>query len=104
MDIPSKNIHKKYIHTENISTVQGREIDWSEVGRRLTEVRGARTQVEFGRSLGVPQNFVSRYEHAKARPSVEYLAAVAELAGVTLDWLVLGYEPRDRSGESTESA
>jgi hypothetical protein len=46
------------------------------------------------RLLGVPQNFVSRYERARARPSAEYLAAVARLKNVSLDWRILGREPR----------
>lgn len=77
-------------------------IEWTEVGRRLAEVRGTTTQVEFGRLLGVAQHYVSRYEHAKAKPSAEYLAAVAELTGVTLDWLVLGHAPRHRLHRGSE--
>lgn len=70
------------------------DLDWVAVGKRLEEVRGTATQVEFGNRIGVPQNFVSRYENAKAKPSAKYLAAVAELTGVTLDWLILGREPK----------
>jgi transcriptional regulator with XRE-family HTH domain len=69
-------------------------VDWPAIGTRLREVRGDVSQVEFGRLLGVPQNFVSRYERARARPSAEYLAAVARLKNVSLDWLILGREPR----------
>jgi hypothetical protein len=88
-------IYSRRIYTRRILvSVAAQDIDWSAVGRRLTEVRGATTQVEFGSQLGVPQNFVSRYENAKAKPSPKYLAAVAGLTGVTLDWLLLGREPK----------
>jgi transcriptional regulator with XRE-family HTH domain len=75
-------------------------IDWAAIGVRLREVRGETSQVDFGRLLGVPQNFVSRYEHARARPSVEYLAAVASVRNVSLDWLILGREPRRAARQS----
>lgn len=72
----------------------GTSIDWMSVGVRLREVRGATSQVDFGRLIGVAQNFVSRYENARARPRMEYLAAVAKARNVSLDWLILGREPR----------
>lgn len=67
-------------------------IDWAAVGGRLREARGDTSQVAFGLLIGVPQNFVSRYENARARPPVEYLAAVANARNVSLDWLIFGRE------------
>jgi transcriptional regulator with XRE-family HTH domain len=71
-------------------------IDWPAVGARLREVRGDASQVAFGNLLGVPQNFVSRYENARAQPPIGYLARVAAHGNVTLDWLILGLGPKHR--------
>ena len=71
-------------------------VNWSEVAKRLREVRGTVPQIEFGETLGVAQNVVSRYERGRVRPPVEYLVAVSRKASVTLDWLILGQEPKSR--------
>jgi len=60
------------------------------MAQRLRQVRGAVSQVEFGKALGVPQNVVSRYERGRIRPPLEYLVSVTKHARVTLDWLILG--------------
>ncbi len=65
-------------------------LNWQEIARRLREVRGTATQVDFGKALGVAQNVVSRYERGRVRPPLEYLVAVAKHGKVTLDWLILG--------------
>ncbi len=65
-------------------------VNWQDISRRLREVRGSATQVEFGKALGVIQNIVSRYERGRVRPPLDYLVAVARHGKVTLDWLVLG--------------
>jgi transcriptional regulator with XRE-family HTH domain len=66
------------------------EPDWQAVARRLREVRGSLTQIEFGTALGVPQNIVSRYERARVKASLKYLIAVSYHRKVTLDWLLFG--------------
>ncbi len=71
-------------------------VGWDGVAKRLREVRGAATQVEFGRALGVPQNIVSRYERRQVRPPIEYLVIVAKYGNATLDWLILGEKPRSK--------
>lgn len=71
-------------------------VDWEELARRLREVRGESTQVDFGKALGVLQNEVSRYEIGRVHPPLEYLVAVAKYGSVTLDWLILGQPPKHR--------
>jgi transcriptional regulator with XRE-family HTH domain len=65
-------------------------VNWRDIGRRLRQVRGDATQVEFGKALGVVQNVVSRYERGQVRPPLEYLVAVARYGNITLDWLIGG--------------
>jgi transcriptional regulator with XRE-family HTH domain len=65
-------------------------VNWQDISRRLREVRGSATQVEFGKALGVAQNIVSRYERGRVRPPLDYLVTVARHGKVTLDWLILG--------------
>ena len=60
----------------------------------LPLVRGDATQIDFGKSLGVMQNVVSRYERGRVRPPLEYLTAVSRYGKVTLDWLILGEKRR----------
>lgn len=71
-------------------------VRWEDVARRLREVRGAASQVEFGQALGIPQNVISRYERCEVRPPMEYLVMVAKHDNITLDWLILGEKPRRR--------
>jgi transcriptional regulator with XRE-family HTH domain len=74
--------------------VHGGLVKWDEIAGRLREVRGNTSQVEFGKSLGILQNIVSRYERGRVRAPMEYLVAVAKYGNVTLEWLVLGERPR----------
>ena len=77
-------------HGRNTKKKTTPQVDWSGVAQRLRDVRGAATQVEFGRALGIVQNEVSRYETGRVRPPLDYLVAVTKYRKVSLDWLVLG--------------
>ena len=72
-------------------------VDWSAIAKRLRELRRTMSQVDYGKKVGVPQNVVSRYERARVRPPLDYLAAIAAHGGVTLDWLVEGRKPKKRA-------
>ncbi len=71
-------------------------VNWDDVAGRLREIRGRTTQVEFGRTLGIPQNIVSRYERNQVRPPLEYLVIAAKHGRVTLDWLILGERSKSK--------
>jgi transcriptional regulator with XRE-family HTH domain len=71
-------------------------VRWDEVARRLREIRGHTTQVEFGGALGIPQNIVSRYERYQVRPPLEYLVIAAKYGNVSLDWLILGEKRKSK--------
>ncbi|MBQ7265815.1 MAG: helix-turn-helix transcriptional regulator [Firmicutes bacterium] len=53
------------------------------------------TQTELAAQLGITQQEVSRYERGEVKASINYLIDVADLCGVSIDY-ILG-----REGEST---
>lgn len=59
--------------------------------RRLRTARGI-TQVELAHRLGVSKQSVSNWESNNIQPSIELLEKIADLFGVTTDYL-LGREP-----------
>jgi transcriptional regulator with XRE-family HTH domain len=78
-------------------------VNWGEIVGRLRQIRGSTSQVEFGKALGVHQNVVSRYERGAFRPPIEYLVLMARRGDVTLDWIILGEQPRNRRDESVRA-
>jgi len=58
--------------------------------KRLSLIRGGRKQKAFADSLGVNQNYISRYEAGKIKPSFEFLKSVAEKENININWLLTG--------------
>ena len=56
---------------------------------RLAQVRGARSQRQFARDLGVFQQNVNRYESGTT-PHTDFLITLALKEQVSVDWLLLG--------------
>ncbi len=56
---------------------------------RLAQVRGARSQRQFARDLGVFQQNVNRYENGTT-PHADFLITLASKENISLDWLLLG--------------
>jgi transcriptional regulator with XRE-family HTH domain len=56
---------------------------------RLAQVRGARSQRQFARDLGVFQQNVNRYESGTT-PHTDFLITLALQENVSIDWLLLG--------------
>jgi transcriptional regulator with XRE-family HTH domain len=59
-------------------------------GNRLLEVRKKKSisQEELARQLGTKGPVVGRYERDEAKPSIEVAARIADILGVSLDYLV----------------
>ena len=59
-------------------------------GTRLLEARKKKgiSQEELAEQLGTKGPAVGRYERDEMKPSIEAAAKMAELLGVSLDWLV----------------
>lgn len=63
-----------------------------EIGGRIRKARelAGLTQADLGRQIGVQAAAVSKYEKGDADPGTVTLAKIAEIGGVTVDWLVTG--------------
>lgn len=61
-------------------------------GHRVAAVRKQRnlTQKDFGATLGIVQDVVSKYERDQMVPSIETAAKFAKALNVSLDYLILG--------------
>jgi transcriptional regulator with XRE-family HTH domain len=59
------------------------------LAERLAQIRGARSQRQFARDLGVFQQNVNRYESGTT-PHADFLIQLALKENVSLDWLILG--------------
>jgi transcriptional regulator with XRE-family HTH domain len=51
------------------------------------------TRAGFARRLRVTRNSVSRYELGHQVPTAEVLLRIAQVGGVSLDWLLAGEDP-----------
>lgn len=59
----------------------------------IRDLRGRRTQTEFGQALGVPKNTIWRWEAGRCKPdenSADRLSDLAEREGFLADWRVAG--------------
>jgi transcriptional regulator with XRE-family HTH domain len=66
-----------------------------EIGKRIREVRTrlGKSQADFGEVIGgLKKSAVSTYEAGDSMPTVEALSRIAEIGGVSLDWLISGKE------------
>ena len=59
-------------------------------GTRLTSIRKEHkiSQSELAQKAGIHSNVLERYEREEATPSVEMAAKIADVLGVSLDYLV----------------
>lgn len=66
-------------------------MDLKAVGRRIREIRGFDlTQEEFGRTIGVAQTQLSKYELGQSAPTIEVLLKLKAYSGKTIDWILTG--------------
>lgn len=65
-------------------------IDLIEIGKRIRDVRGQRTGIEFGEIIGTSNNMVSIYESGGSWPKPQTLDKIIALSGKTADWLLYG--------------
>ena len=57
---------------------------------RLMQLMGQRSQRQWGRELGVPQQNISRYMLKDSTPHLDFLIHLARREHVNLNWLILG--------------
>ncbi|MGH0000582.1 helix-turn-helix domain-containing protein [Pseudovibrio ascidiaceicola] len=70
----------------------------TELGQRLTEIRGDEKRVDFCARIGVSENTYRNYERGTRLPDTDVLAKIAEANCINLHWLILG-EGSMRLGE-----
>ena len=73
------------------------------IGARIRQLRGSASQQEFADRLGITREHVSRIESG-AQPGTEVLRRLAQVTGVSLDFLVLGANSAERPGAAAGGA
>ena len=76
--------------------------DKNTVAARLKELRGAISQAEMARRVGIAQQGWARYETGKVAPGAEALHQICEASGVSADW-ILGLSDTKKSIATTRS-
>lgn len=80
------------------------ELDYIKIGERLKQVRGKMSLTAFGEQLGCSYSYVRNCEHGK-KPSLEYLHAIVEFFGISMNWLMYGIghmNLHDNSAQETQ--
>ena len=74
------------------------------LGPRIAALRRSAgySQAELAQKLKISPSAVGMYEQGRREPSVETLAALAEVFGVSIDYLVTGRPDSDREQQSVE--
>lgn len=72
------------------------DVESDAFARRLKEVVGDKKVVWFAKECRLPESNIRSYLNGKF-PSIDKAAAIAEAAGVTLDWLASGRQPKTRA-------
>ena len=73
---------------------------WNEIIKRIFSLCTGTSQTEIGDELGVSQDTVSRWATGKAKPGWEHIHAIAEMKGVTEEWLLTGRNNEAASGNT----
>ena len=68
-------------------------VDCSEKLRTLREAKGL-TQLQVANKIGISKAMISAYETASKAPSIEVLIRLAQLFGVSIDYLVCVDSPK----------
>jgi transcriptional regulator with XRE-family HTH domain len=65
----------------------------TEIGKRIRQIRGKLSLVEFEKAVGISKAAISVYERGQGSPRIDMLTKIAEYGEVTIEWLVTGKEP-----------
>ena len=68
------------------------KLDYIEIGQRLKKIRGKTSLSTFGNHLGYSYSYVRNCENGK-KPSLEYLHAIVDFWGLSMNWLMYGAGP-----------
>lgn len=62
--------------------------EYSELGKKIREIRGGRTQAEFAKLIESEQSKISRYETGAFMPPAPILKNIARVGGTTVEKLL----------------
>ena len=68
-------------------------------GQKITLARKAKqwTQTELGDAIGTSRDIIGKYERDEIKPSIEVAAKMADVLDSSLDYLVRGINPEERT-------
>lgn len=71
--------------------------DPKEVGKRIAKLREllGYNQEQYSQKINISRSALSKIEIGDRSPSIDLLIEIAELSGVTLDYLILGRTQQD---------
>ncbi len=71
--------------------------DPKEVGKRIAKLREllGYNQEQYSQKINISRSALSKIEIGDRSPSIDLLIEIAELSGVTLDYLILGRTPQE---------
>ena len=64
---------------------------------KMLRKRSGLTQAELAKQLNITPSALGNYEQGRRLPDIETLVAMAEVLGVSLDYLVIGKEHREKA-------
>lgn len=83
--------------------LQSKEIIMSDdIGIRIKELRGGKTQAEFAAEVGVEPSYISLMESGKRTPSKTVTELIAVKCGVSIEWLTTGAGPKFKGPGAAE--
>ncbi|HFI0635980.1 TPA: helix-turn-helix domain-containing protein, partial [Streptococcus suis] len=74
----------------------------NQLAQQIRVLRTAKnlSQDELAEKLYISRQAVSKWENGEATPDIDKLVQLAEIFGVSLDYLVLGKEPENNTKET----
>lgn len=86
-----------FIFADNITDKAFFTVYLMRFGEKITKLKKLKkmSQVELAEKTGISRDAISKYERGDVSPSVEYAKRIAEVLGVSLDYLVSDSEQEE---------
>lgn len=72
------------------------------ISSRIRQLRGFCTQGEFAQELGIPFRTYQRYESGTRVPPIKFIVKLADIKGVSADWILTGASSRTNGEGSSD--
>jgi len=93
-------VHTRIKNTPEMNTVKDKlpgrprrsesELDLRAIGKRIRQLRGMATQIEFADSLNISQAQLSKYELGQSALPLGALVRLAQKSARTIEWILTG--------------